>query len=340
MRRLSRTALSVMLGVLLVVSCKRVSLYDSASDIFLELQLKLNLDLTVSDTIDVDRNQQYYSKLHISEPSRLVACFYSIKSHQLVTKEYVGPTGGYLTSVPPGTYDVLVYQLGTYVTQVSGDELRGQVKAETSDITSTLQAQMRAATRATKALSLLNTDPVISEPDHLIVAKLTDVVVPEHSDMDETVVIHADGASTVETYSFVADSIKGIENVRSVQAVISGQAASKYLWDEHTPSTSVNVLTTAVADRTKNCFYGVYNTFGQVSGQKVYVNFIVTTITGGEIVFPIDITDQVNDPDNKDNRIDIDDVIDITSPGGTANEGYLPTVTEWDKEIVDIPIQR
>ena len=69
------------------------------------------------------------------------------------------------------------------------------------------------------------------------------------------------------------------------------------------------------------------------------MNFIVTTITGGEIVFPIDITDQVNDPDNKDNRIDIDDVIDITSPGGTANEGYLPTVTEWDKEIVDIPIQ-
>ena len=57
-------ALSVLAGLLLAASCRRVPLYDSSSGIYLELQLKLNLDLTVSDTINLDRYPDYYNKLH------------------------------------------------------------------------------------------------------------------------------------------------------------------------------------------------------------------------------------------------------------------------------------
>lgn len=331
MMRLSvRHIIYAIVGLLAAASCRRVPLYDASSNIYLELQLKLNLDLTVSDTIDLSSYPQYYNKVHLKSPERLAACFYDVNTKQLVAKEFVGPTGGYITSVPSGTYDILVYELGTLVTQVDNIESRDLFKARTSDITQSVSTKF--LNKATKADP--NTDPVISEPDHLIVARLADVFIPDHADIDETVVIHADGQSSVETYSFLVRNVKGIEQVSTVQALISGQAGSKFLWDGHNPTTTVNVLSSAVADHTRKCFYGVYNTFGRIGG-KVYLNFLVTTLTGDEQVFPVDVTDRI---DTLDNVISIDSLI-IPPLSEKPYEGYNPTVDDWDDEVIDVPIK-
>jgi len=331
MRRLSvRHIIYAIVGLLAAASCRRVPLYDASSNIYLELQLKLNLDLTVSDTIDLSSYPQYYNKVHLKSPERLAACFYDVNTKQLVAKEFVGPTGGYITSVPSGTYDILVYELGTLVTQVDNIESRDLFKARTSDITQSVSTKFLS--KATKADP--NTDPVISEPDHMIVARLADVFIPDHADIDETVVIHADGQSSVETYSFLVRNVKGIEQVSTVQALINGQAGSKFQWDGHNPTTTVNVLTSAVADQTRKCFYGVYNTFGQIGG-RVYLNFLVTTIDGDEEVFPVDITDVKDNPDNK---IVVDSLI-IPPRGDKPHGGYDPKVDDWDDEVIDVPIQ-
>ena len=330
MKRFSKNILLVLVGLLAVGSCKRVPLYDSSSHIVLELQLKLNQDLTVSDTVDLNSYPQYYEKVHLKSPERLAACFYDVNTHQMVAKEYVGPTGGYITSVPSGTYDILVYELGTIVTQVDNNNMRGQIKALTSDITQSVST--RFLSKATKADA--NTDPVISEPDHLMVARLSGVFIPDHADIDETYVIHADGQSSVETYSFIVRNVKGFDQVRSVQALVTGQASSKFLWDGHNPTATVNLLTSAVADKTLKCFYGVYNTFGQIGG-KVYLNFLVTSVNGDEVVFPVDVTDEV---DNPDNVIVIDSLV-IPPLSNTPHGGYNPTVDDWDDEVIDVPIQ-
>ena len=322
-----------LVGLLAVASCKRVPLYDASSNIYLELKLSLSLDLTVSDTIDLSSYPQYYDKVHLKAPARLAACFYDVNTHQLVAREFVGPTGGYITSVPSGTYDIMVYELGTLVTQVDNVERRDLFKAQTQDITQSVST--RFLSKASKGTGVgLNTDPVISEPDHLIVASLADVFIPDHADIDETVVIHADGQSSVETYSFLVRNVKGIEQVRSVQALITGQAGSKFQWDGHNPTTMFNLLTSAVADQTRKCFYGVYNTFGNIGG-RVYLNFLVTTLTGDEQVFPIDVTDRV---DTVDCVITVDSLI-IPPMGETPYGGYNPTVTDWDGEIIDVPIE-
>lgn len=331
-----RRALWVLLGFLAVASCRRVPLYDSSSGIYLELQLKLNLDMTVSDTIDLSSHPQYYNKVHLTAPTRLAACFYDAATHQLVAKEYVGPTGGYISSVPAGTYDLLVYELGTLVTQIANENVRGQLKAHTSDISSSALGGFGSTLTRGGSNATLNTDPVITEPDHLLVARLANVIIPDHADIDESIVIHADGSSMVETYSFVVSNVTGIENVSSVQAVITGQASARFLWDGHNPTAPVNILTSAVIDRTRKCFYGVYNTFGQIAGQ-VFLNILVTTTTGENKVYPIDISEQIKDPDNTDHRITAGPV-DITVSGGTG-EGYNPSVSEWDDEIIDIPIK-
>ena len=142
MRRLSvRHIIYAIVGLLAAASCRRVPLYDASSNIYLELQLKLNLDLTVSDTIDLSSYPQYYNKVHLKSPERLAACFYDVNTKQLVAKEFVGPTGGYITSVPSGTYDILVYELGTLVTQVDNIESRDLFKARTSDITQSVSTK-------------------------------------------------------------------------------------------------------------------------------------------------------------------------------------------------------
>ena len=326
-RHIEHMVFSLLLVMAAASSCKRVPLYDASSGIYLELELKLNLDMTVSDTIDLGANPQYYNKVHLTAPSRLAACFYDVNTHQLVAKEYVGPTGGTITSVPAGTYDILVYELGTLVTRTSGDDILGQLRAYTSDITSSVSGVLRSQT----------TDPVISEPDHLLVAKRAGVVIPDHADMDEKVVIHADGKTAVETYSFIVKNIVGIENVNAVQALVTGQASSRFLWDGHNPTTPVGVLTTSVMDRSRKCFYGVYNTFGQIASQ-VKLNILVTTTNGENLVYPVDITDQVTDPGNTDHKITVTDTIKIIPQGGSASEGYSPTVNEWDDEVIDVPI--
>ncbi|MBR3658636.1 MAG: hypothetical protein IKN61_01865, partial [Bacteroidaceae bacterium] len=90
MRRLSvRHIIYAIVGLLAVASCRRVPLYDASSNIYLELQLKLNLDLTVSDTIDLSNYPQYYNKVHLKSPERLAACFYDVNTKQLVAKEFV-----------------------------------------------------------------------------------------------------------------------------------------------------------------------------------------------------------------------------------------------------------
>lgn len=332
-----RRALWVLVGLLAAASCKRVPLHDSSSGIYLELQLKLDLDLTVSDTINLIKYPEYYNKVHLTAPARLAACFYDVKTHRLVVKEYVGPTGGYIQSVPAGTYDILVYELGTIVTQTVDDDMRGQLKAMTSDITSSVSSGFRGSQTRASSNAHLNTNPVISEPDHILVARLADVVIPEHADIDETIVIHADGSSMVETYSFIIRNVTGLENVRSVQAMLTGQASSRYLWDGHNPAAPVNLLTTAAMDRSRNCVYGLYNTFGQISAQ-IYLNILVTTTTGEELVYPVNVTDQVTDPDNTDHKITVTDTIKVTPSGEGASEGYTPVVKEWDDEIIAVPI--
>jgi len=328
-------ALAAMSGLFFAASCQRVPLYDAESSIYLELSPKLDVGLTVPDPIDLQANPQYNSKVHIARPSHMVACFYDSETHALVDKEYVEAEGGYITSLSAGTYDMLVYQLGTLSTQAEKDDVRDDLRAFTSDITaSTGRWRRSAGIDMTKA----NNDNVIAEPDHILVARLADVVIPEHVGTDGPMVIRADAVSSVETYTFIADNINGIENVRSVQALVTGQASCKYLWLSNYPLTPVNLLTTAVVDRVHNCFYGVYDTFGNLSG-KVYINIIVITNDGEEHIFTSDVTDQVNDPSNDDHTIDIDDLIDVTDTGGGSDlGGYDPLVDDWDDEVIDIDI--
>ena len=327
-------AVLIVAGLFSASSCKRVPLHDPESSIYLELSPRLDVGIAVPDTIDLQANPQYNSKLHIATPSRMVACFYDSKTHKLADKEYVDAEGGYISSLPAGTYDMLVYQLGTSSTQTEKDGVRDEMRAFTSDITASAGRWRRtSADPRTKA----NNDIVIVEPDHILVARLASVTIPENAGSDGPYVIKADAATSLDTYSFIARNIQGIENARTVQAMVTGQAGSKYLWAGNYPLTPANLLTSAVVDLPHKCFYGVYNTFGNFSG-KVCINLIIIATDGQEHIFSSDVTDQVNDPGNTDHVIYIDDLIEITVSGDSGESGYNPTVDEWDDEIIDIPI--
>ena len=309
---------AMLLAVLLsAASCKRVPLYEARSLVYLEIGLTLDQPMVVPDTIDLASNPSYYEKYHLPEPSKMVACFYDVNTHALVDKEYVGPYGGYITSLSAGTYDLLVYQLGTLSTQTENDDTRNAMRAFTSVIT--------------------KADPVITEPDHIQVGKLTSVIIPERPGSNDPVVIHTDAQTALETWAFIAKGVTGIENVKEVRAMISHQANSKFLWSGQNPNAPVYLPSTAVSDPAHKCFYGVYNTFGNLTGQVV-LHLIVTNLAGAQQLFGFDVTDQITDPLNVNKIIRVEGGIDISSSGGTDVGGYDPYVHDWDEEIIIIPI--
>ena len=102
------TAVLLALAVL-AASCKRVPLHDASAQVYLEIAQALDQPMVVPDTIDLASNPAYYEKYHIPEPAKMVACFYDPTTHALVDKEYVGPYGGHINELSPGTYDLMVY---------------------------------------------------------------------------------------------------------------------------------------------------------------------------------------------------------------------------------------
>lgn len=310
------TAVLLALAVL-AASCKRVPLHDASAQVYLEIAQALDQPMVVPDTIDLASNPAYYEKYHIPEPAKMVACFYDPTTHALVDKEYVGPFGGHINELSPGTYDLMVYQLGTLSTQTENDDARNAMRAFTSIIT--------------------KADPVITEPDHIMAGKLASVTIPHNPGGDESVLIHVDAQTALETWAFIAKGVTGIENVKDVRAMISHQANSKFLWSGQNPNAPVYLPSTAVSDPAHKCFYGVYNTFGNLSGQVV-LHLIVTNHAGAQQLFGFDVTDQITDPLNVNKIIRVEGGIDISSSGGTDVGGYDPYVHDWDEEIIIIPI--
>lgn len=62
----------------------------------------------------------------------------------------------------------------------------------------------------------------------------------------------------------------------------------------------------------------------------------VTDVDGNRYQWTFDVTDQFDNPENIQHEIIIDESIVVPDEG--SNGGFVPTVTDWDGEIVEIPL--
>lgn len=318
-----------------VTGCKRIALYDPQSGIYLKLDLKLNTDVKLNSDIDLEGDAALREKVYGKMPEQVRACFYDAQTHALIAEDFLPPTGGFI-DIPAGTYDIIVYSLGTEVTQTEGTASRAGAYAYTNQI-GTLQIKSKNEDDP-EAEPTISHQPVIYEPDHIFVGTKENVVIPIISTLDKTMIIEMEMTTLLETYSLEVRKIEGAERIKSIDVYITGQAPSKFMWDRRFPSkiSAIYFPTTVNAD--KGNLYTVFNTFGKFPGahNDVYLNVLVTGVNGGRYQWIYDVTDQFDNPDNVNHALIIDKE-PITIPE-TKDDGIRPNVDDWDPIIIPVPL--
>ncbi len=314
--------------------CKRIPLYDPLSDVYLKLNLKLNTDVKLNDDIDLEGDAALREKVYGKMPEQVRACFYDTQTHALMAEEFLPPTGGFI-NVPAGTYDIIVYSLGTEATRVEGTASRAGANAFTSQLGITIKAKNNANPSEE---STIGHQPVIYEPDHIFVGTKENVIIPIHSEIDKTHYIEMEMTTLLETYSLEVRNIEGAERIKSIDVYITGQAPSKHMWDRRFPSKISAIYFPSEPKAEEDRLYTVFNTFGKFPGahNDVILNVIVTGVDGGQYQFTYDVTDQFDNPDNINHALIIDDE-KIVIPDKNAG-GFRPDVKDWDIEIIPVPI--
>lgn len=320
-----------------VVSCKRIALYDPQSGVYLKLDLKLNTDVKLNDDIDLEGDAALREKVYGKMPEQVRACFYDAQTYALVAEEFLPPTGGFV-NVPAGTYDIIVYSLGTEVTQVKGTEIRGGSLAYRTP----WQTQMMEITTKNEddhdGQPTIDHQQIIDEPDHIFVGTKENVMIPVRSTLDKTMVIEMEMTTLLDTYSLEVRNIQGAERIKKIDVYITGQAQSKYMWSRnHLKICTLYFPSKVNVDKGK--LYTVFNTFGKFPGARnnVKLDVRITGVDGGYYQWSYDVTDQFDNPDNINHALVIDDD-DIYIPKTDDAGGFRPEVKDWTTEIIHVPL--
>ena len=316
----------VLAGLLALGACRRMPLYDKEKSVVLELSLNLDLKLDIDVDIDVDLE---YDAAKVELPDHMKVCFYDNGTDKLYHYTFVGPTGGELF-VPSNKYKLLVYGIGNEYVQLRGEGDINTIEAFTSEITAVKKAVMRKFVE-TKALE----DPIIYAPDHLLVAR-EDIEIPEFTGDRQTITIHANASTIVDTYSFEVHSVVGAEYIESAEAFVTNQAISKFIGTGNMNPVPATLWFPIGVDRKRGCLYTVFNTFGKLPGDsESYLHILVRDTGGQEYTITTDITDQF---EKTDHHILIEEPVVIPEPEYVSSGGIAPTVDPWDEVIHDVPI--
>ena len=328
--RLVRGVLPALALLVLAPACKRIPLYDPRSDVYLKLDIRLATDVRLSADIDYDSYPELQEKVLGRRPESVRVCFYDTGTHELVAEDLLPAEGGFI-DVPAGTYDLMVYSLGSEATRVSDTGTRAGAYAFTGG------AGSKVRTRAGDGEGPGTEYPVIYEPDHLFAGCIPGVVIPVHADIDRTVGLECEMTTLLETYTFEVRFVEGAERIREADVYITGQTPGKYLWDRRFPNKACALRFRSQVDAGKGHLFSVCNTFGKLPGVRndVYLNVLATSQDGGRYQWTFDVTDQFDNPDNTGHEIIVEERIVVPESGAG---GFLPTVGDWNAEIIEVPI--
>ena len=294
------------------------------------LVLSLQLDLQLDFPVSVEDHTA------LLPPTYMKANFYDINDGHLVKTEYVGTYGGPI-SVPPGTYDMVVYAFGTEWTQIRGENHKNTLEAFTSDITSSKSTALAGFFRRAEGEPVELEEPIgpiIYTPDHLLVARER-VTIPEATGVNQVVTITASASTIVETYFFDLTNVEGIEYVQSVEAFVTNQASSNRFGVNVRNDNPATIYFPVEVDVANKSLKTTFNTFGKLPGESHSFLHILITDTGGtEYHISTDITEKFTNPDHE---IVIDEPVVIPPPESEGG-GIAPTVDPWDEINQDVPI--
>lgn len=352
-KRFASIAFKLMMLVALVaaVSCERRPLHELNNQIL----LKLRIELKVMNMVE------------LPEPEVMRVVLFNPETGRKVTEDYVPAEGGYI-SVPPGTYDLIVYNFDTEATLVRNDGMHDEIEAYTNEISSALKskmynaiaksttlikaaAQTKADTDSTpftsedfawaKAMDDLQNSSLIYEPDHLFVARDRITILNTSGEQ----VIETKAESVVETY-YLSVKVKNIKNMASATALLTGQIASNKIgFEKEEGKTNTNVTlyfnmkpSEDEENENNDKIEATFNTFGKLANaeSRLWLTIVITNTDGTTVEWHRDITEEFKDnPLHWIEIVEGEIVIPEVGPGqggSTGGGGFQPGVAEWEEE--------
>lgn len=340
-RFMAYVALFVIL-LILSAGCKRIPLYERTTRVNLIIDQEKSLDHDIVLSYDTELPEQYQEKIDGTTPAYYEVLVYDINTNELKATHILGKNGGQM-NLFPGQYHLVVYSFGTESTQVENLNNRLTANAFTTDITelkSTIIKSKNTSYEAVKSTKGYEDDPIINEPDHLYVANEMDVFIEAFQGREEEITIRTTASSILDVYSLEVLNIKGAENIEKVEAFVTGQIISNHFGKPARNNSPATLAIEMLPDIQNQRLYTVFNTFGKLPGaqNKIFLDITVTDSGGGQYRYVYDVTNQFDDPGNKDHQLIIDgEIIDIPK-AEHGGGGFQPSVDEWEREDIDVPL--
>ena len=306
-------------------------------------------DLSVMLKLELDYNIPNYAGAKNAQHMR--ASFYDLQTEELRHVDITGKEGG-IIHIPAGDYKMLVYNMGTELTQIRNNDNYSTTEAYTNEISRFLLGNLKnyLSTRQ-DLLNLKEVTPeqtpevddeqtrldesIVYAPNHLFVARNEEVHIPVRIEGDEIIVIEATAQSVVESWALEVRGVTGIENIGKVESLITGMAWSNFIAENSDSEESVTVYEELNSDAATSTLAGIINTFGKRPSQRNILSVVITDTAGGQYQYNFDISDQfLNNPER---RIIVTTDINVPKPefGGG---GFRPSVDDWEEEHTDIEL--
>ena len=313
--------------------CERRPLLDQ--DFRTRVQVRVNLDGIQNVTCDI-----YNDKVPVPEidPEVMHVLFYDgngIATESYITTREKDSEGKTVisgeVSVAPGSYRLLAYNFGTESTLVSGLGSYEGALASAETVSETLASRYKASTGEEGA--------VVYEPDHLLVAREPDEVIPPHTGL---YTVETEARTVVESY-YLQVKVDGLEYVSGAQAWLSGLVENCAIASggrSGLPGVTEYIPLIKSDDKGEPVICAVFNTFGRIEGStnELKVTFDLKTTDGKSVRRTFDISDLfLTENCVKHHWLLLDEVIKIDPPKN-AGGGFDPSVDDWDDEHHDILI--
>lgn len=325
-----------------VYGCRHIPLHDPVTGVYISIETKVGPSVELNEDIlsicPVGATKRVVDRL----PDAFYVLIYDATTHELITTDFVAPEGGFIDA-PNGVYDLIVYGFNPESVSINETENSTKIKAITAERGMTLSFSKQQSEGqdpdAPEEPDAHIQYPIIYEPEHVYVGTAENVHVYPQSDERGVTVVHVATSTLCDSYTFQIVNVEGTDRIKALNCYVTGQLPYRFMWDRRYPDelSAISVESTIHSINGNGTITGCFNTFGKhpMAFANIFVNIAITNEAGGLYQWIYDVTSQFNDPDNKNHHIILSDPIIV--PKSDA-EGFLPTVGEWQAEIIHVPL--
>lgn len=263
-------------------------------------------------------------------------------------------TGEDAVSCPAGTYDIMVYSLGSQSTRIQDEGSWETAKAATTEvkveirnnfktaktILATYVAAMGVSPATTKAG--FENDAVVVQPDPMWSFARRDNDIPLRAREDAggySVTVPVDDVTRNGHISIRIDG--GAEWVRGGYAYLSNLARYRYLADERACKEAASVYIPLNREGNSDVLEASFRCFGIMEDHyENTIYLVISDVMGTQHLFAFNVTTQVRASGDGDIDIDLSEKeIIISEPADFGNQdAFRPYIKNWSEEFVDVPI--